>query len=164
MAITTITGLTAQRMIQIEQASVVSGRIEGDNLILTTKGGDPITAGSVRGPQGVPGPPGGPVDATPTVTGGIRLAGNLKGPFSGPLVTGPLDNTVSVTDATATSTYGGTSQTLGVGVIFQNLREVMARYLRKGGVAAEVWCGTEAEYTALPAATKNATGFIAVVT
>lgn len=164
MAITTITGLTAQRMIQIEQASVVSGHVEGDNLILTTKGGQPITAGSVRGPKGDPGPYGGPVDATPTVTGGVRLTGNLKGTSVDPRVTGALDNSVSVTNATATSTYSGSSQTLGIGVIFQNLREVMAKYLRKSGTAAEVWCGTEAQYTALPSATKNAAGFIAVVT
>lgn len=163
MAITTITGLTAQRMIQIEQASVVSGRVEGDNLILTTKGGQPITAGNVRGPKGDMGPYGGPVDATSTVTGGVRLAGNLKGTSTDPRVTGSFDSSVSLTNATATSTYAGSPQTLGVGVIFQNLREVMAKYLRKSGTAAEVWCGTEAEYTALAAGTKNAVGFIAVV-
>lgn len=163
MAITTITGLTAQRMIQIEQASVVSGRVEGDNLILTTKGGQPITAGDVRGPQGDPGPYGGPVDATPTVTGGVRLAGNLKGTSTDPRVTGSLDNTVTLTNAVATSTYGGSMQTLSIGVIYQNLREVMAKHLRKSGTASEVWCGTEAEYNALAAGTKNAVGFIAVV-
>lgn len=163
MAITTITGLTAQRMIQIEQASVVSGRIEGDNLILTTKGGQPITAGNVRGPRGEPGPYGGPVDATPTVTGGVRLTGNLKGTSIDPRVTGSLDGTVTLTNAVATSTYGGSMQTLSIGVIYQNLREVMAKYLRKSGTASEVWCGTEAEYNALAAGTKNAVGFIAVV-
>lgn len=164
MAITTITGLTAQRMIKIEQASVVSGRVEGNNLILTTKGGQPITAGNVRGPKGDPGPYGGPVDATPTVTGGVRLTGNLKGTSVNPQVTGALDSSVSVTNATATSTYAGAAQTLGVGVIFQNLREVMAKYLRKSGTASEVWCGTEAQYNALAPAVKNAVGFIAVVT
>lgn len=163
MAITTITGLTAQRMIQIEQASVVSGRVEGDDLILTTKGGQPITAGNVRGPQGIPGPPGGPVDATTTVTGGVKLAGNLGGTAAVPKVTGSLDSNVSLSNATATSTYAGSPQTLGIGVIFQNLREVMAKYLRKSGTASEVWCGTEAEYNALAAGTKNAVGFIAVV-
>lgn len=163
MAITTITGLTAQRMIQIEQASVVSGRVEGDNLILTTKGGQPITAGNVRGPQGDPGPYGGPVDATATVTGGVRLTGNLKGTSTNPRVTGTLDSSVSATTATVTSTYGGSSQTLGLGVIFQNLREVMAKYLQKSGTASVVWCGTEAEYNSLAAGTKNAVGFIAVV-
>lgn len=163
MAITTITGLTAQRMIQIEQASVVSGRVEGDNLVLTTKGGQPITAGNVRGPQGDPGPYGGPVDATATVTGGVRLTGNLKGTSVDPRVTGALDNTVSATSATVTSTYSGSSQTLGLGVIFQNLREVMAKYLQKSGTASVVWCGTEAQYNALPTATRNAAGFIAVV-
>lgn len=163
MAITTITGLTAQRMIQIEQASVVSGRVEGDDLILTTKGGQPITAGNVRGPKGDPGPYGGPVDATSTVTGGVRLTGNLKGTSVNPQVTGALDSSVSVTNATVTSTYAGSAQTLGLGVIFQNLREVMAKYLRKSGTASEVWCGTETEYNNLAAGTKNAVGFIAVV-
>lgn len=163
MAITTITGLTAQRMIEIEQASVVTGAIEGDNLVLTTKGGKPITAGNVRGPRGLKGDPGGPVDATPTVTGGIRLTGNLKGTATNPRVTGVLDSSVTASNATVTSTYAGSPQTLGLNVIFQNLREVMAKYLQKSGTAHTVWSGTEAQYSALPAETKNAAGFIAVV-
>lgn len=164
MAITTITGLTAQRMIEIEQASVVSGRVEGNNLILTTKGGKPITAGNVRGPQGVQGPRGVLVDATSTVTGGIRLGGNIKGPSSAPLITGNLDNTVSATNSTVTSTYGGSTQTLSLGAIFASVLELLATYLKKGGTAHTVWSGTEAQYSALPTATKNAAGFIAVVT
>lgn len=163
MAITTITGLTAQRMIEIEQASVVTGTIEGDNLVLTTKGGKPITAGNVRGPRGLKGDPGGPVNATATVTGGIRLGGNIKGPYSAPLITGNLDNTVSATNATATSTYGGSSQTLSLGAIFASVRELLATHLKKSGTAHTVWSGTEAQYNALPTATRNAAGFIAVV-
>lgn len=49
---TTITGLTAERMIEIEDASVVSGTVVTDDLILTNHGGDTINAGNVRGPQG----------------------------------------------------------------------------------------------------------------
>lgn len=56
--VVTVTGLTAERMKQIEQASVVSGRISGDNLILTTEGGEEIVAGNVRGTQGPTGPTG----------------------------------------------------------------------------------------------------------
>lgn len=53
---TTVTGLTADRMLAIEAASVVDGDVVGDNLILTKHDGTQINAGSVRGPQGVPGP------------------------------------------------------------------------------------------------------------
>lgn len=49
---TTITGLTAARMVEIEDASIVSGAIVSDHLILTNHGGDTIDAGNVRGPQG----------------------------------------------------------------------------------------------------------------
>lgn len=48
----TVTGLTAQRMTEIEDASVVSGTVQGDNLVLTTHGGAQIQAGNVRGPKG----------------------------------------------------------------------------------------------------------------
>lgn len=52
----TITGLTAARMLDIEAASIVSGEVVGDDLILTTHGGIDINAGDVRGPQGDEGP------------------------------------------------------------------------------------------------------------
>lgn len=163
MAITTITGLTAQRMIQIEQASVVSGTIEGDDLILTTKGGQPITAGNVRGPRGFKGDPGGVVDATTTTNGGVRLAGNLKGTADDPRVTGVLDGTVNVSEAQATGTYNGTPTTLSVANIIVKVMEITAQYLKKSGTATTIWSGTEAQYNALPTATRNAAGFIAVV-
>lgn len=54
----TVTGLTADRMLEIEAASVVDGDIVGDNLILTKHDGSTINAGSVRGPQGDDGPVG----------------------------------------------------------------------------------------------------------
>lgn len=45
-----VTGFTAQRMYDIEQASVVSGAIEGeDELILYTRGGARIRAGVIKG-------------------------------------------------------------------------------------------------------------------
>lgn len=52
----TITGLTAERMVEMENATVVDGTVSGDNLILITREGTQINAGSVRGPQGIPGP------------------------------------------------------------------------------------------------------------
>src|SRR3954463_3544235 len=54
----TITGLTAERMLEIEAASVVDGDIVGDNLFLTRKDGTPLNAGNVRGPRGADGPMG----------------------------------------------------------------------------------------------------------
>lgn len=45
-----VTGMSAARMIAAEQASIVSGTVVGDNLMLTTKGGTVTNAGNVRGP------------------------------------------------------------------------------------------------------------------
>lgn len=45
-----VTGYTASRMKQIEDESVVSGLVVGDNLVLKTRNGATITAGNVRGP------------------------------------------------------------------------------------------------------------------
>lgn len=54
----TITGMTADRMLAIEAASVVDGDVVGDNLILTKHDGTQINAGSVKGPAGPQGPVG----------------------------------------------------------------------------------------------------------
>ena len=51
----TVTVLTAARMLAIEAASVVSGAISGDNLILTKYDGSTINAGNVRGTSGTNG-------------------------------------------------------------------------------------------------------------
>jgi hypothetical protein len=59
----TITGLTADRMLEIEAASVVDGDVVGNDLFLTRKDGTLINAGNVRGPQGVAGPRGSNVAA-----------------------------------------------------------------------------------------------------
>jgi hypothetical protein len=40
----------------IEDDTIVSGTVTGDNLILTKKGGGTVNAGNVRGEQGIPGP------------------------------------------------------------------------------------------------------------
>lgn len=54
----TVTGFTAARMLEIENSTIVDGNVVGDNLILITRGGTQIPAGSVRGPQGIQGPVG----------------------------------------------------------------------------------------------------------
>lgn len=52
LSVTTVTGLTAARMEEIEDASVVDGNVVGNNLHLVTHGGTVIDAGNVRGPIG----------------------------------------------------------------------------------------------------------------
>lgn len=54
----TVTVYTADRMKNIEDSSVVSGQVVGDNLILTKKSGATMNAGNVRGPRGSNGAPG----------------------------------------------------------------------------------------------------------
>lgn len=66
----TITGLTAERMLEIEAASVVEGEIVGEDLILTKHDGTTINAGPVVGPEGPNGPPG---PAGGMIPGEIRL-------------------------------------------------------------------------------------------
>lgn len=67
----TVTGLTAERMIEIEAASVVDGEVVDGDLILSKHDGSAIDAGSVIGPQGVPGPPG--PAAVSAIPGEVKL-------------------------------------------------------------------------------------------
>jgi microcystin-dependent protein len=56
----TITGLTADRMLEIEGQSVISGAIVNNHLILTKHDGSTVDAGALPpGPQGPSGPAGG---------------------------------------------------------------------------------------------------------
>lgn len=50
-----VTGFTAERMLAIENAAIVSGAIVGDDLILTHFDESTTNAGNVRGPTGSPG-------------------------------------------------------------------------------------------------------------
>ena len=47
-----VTGLTKARMLLMEAATIVSGAIVGDDLILTKHDGSTVNAGNVRGPAG----------------------------------------------------------------------------------------------------------------
>lgn len=51
----TVTGLTADRMQEIIDATIVDADVIGDNLILTKDDGSTIDAGNVRGPAGADG-------------------------------------------------------------------------------------------------------------
>ena len=52
----TVRVFTSARMQAIEDDTIISGTVTGDNLILTRKGGGTVNAGNVRGAQGIPGP------------------------------------------------------------------------------------------------------------
>lgn len=67
----TVTGLTAERMLAIEDASIVAGEVDNGtgHLILTTHGGTDIDAGYVMGNA---------VDATETLKGIVELATNAE--------------------------------------------------------------------------------------
>jgi hypothetical protein len=56
----TVTGFTAERMLVIENETVVDGEVRGDNLFLMTREGVEIDAGNVRGPKGDTGATGAP--------------------------------------------------------------------------------------------------------
>lgn len=67
----TVTGYTAARMDAMEKATVISGTVTAGNLMLTTKGGTQINAGSVVGPTGATGAQG----PGPNPTGTFILGG-----------------------------------------------------------------------------------------
>lgn len=70
----TITGLTAERMLAIEGASVVDGDVVNGDLILTKHDGSSINAGSVIGPVGPQGPQGlGPIPGEIKMWSGAAL-------------------------------------------------------------------------------------------
>lgn len=51
--VTSVTGLTKERMLAIEAASIVSGLVdENGDLLLETRGGEEVNAGNVIGPKG----------------------------------------------------------------------------------------------------------------
>jgi len=52
----TVTGFTAERMLEIEDTCIVDGAIVGNDLVLEQRNGTPINAGNVRGPTGPTGP------------------------------------------------------------------------------------------------------------
>lgn len=56
----TVTGFTAERMLVIENETVVDGEVVGNNLHLLRRDGISIDAGNVRGPTGATGPQGTP--------------------------------------------------------------------------------------------------------
>lgn len=167
MAQVTVRSLTAERMIEIEQSAVVSGVVQGDILILVTKAGTNITAGNVRGPKGDKG-----VKGDTGAPGGVQIGGNIGGTLSVPKVTGALDGTVELTNAVAKGMYddgrggGAVEITMTMTDLLTTLVNLSASSVgavRALGKTKDLWTGTQAEWNALPAATRNDPGFVAVV-
>jgi hypothetical protein len=140
----TITGLTAERMLEIEAASVVDGEILADHLVLTKHDGTTIDAGSVVGPAGPAGPAGAAGTSTPldgwnaiaqALTFGVAdapsytvtLPGDLTGTYApgqrwklthAGVVKYFIVTAVAYAAGTTTVTlYGGTDYTLAAGAI-----------------------------------------------
>ena len=61
----------AQQAEQARDGMVVGGTVDGDDLVLSTVGGDTIVAGNVRGPKGDDGDPG---TASPEFLAGVQAA------------------------------------------------------------------------------------------
>lgn len=167
MATVVVTGYTAAKMQEIEQASVISGQVIGDDLVLKTKGNTTIVAGNVRGPKGDKGDQGGVWDATSTKTGAIMLAGNIGGTASSPKVTGTLDSTIDLSAAQVLATipvlgpiWRSANQLM---VLLYQVKTTAEAAVPKSGSTTALWAGSQSEYDALPTATKNAAGFVAVV-
>jgi hypothetical protein len=70
----TVTGLTAEKMLELADENIVAAEIVGDNLILTTRGGITIDAGVVVGPAG----PTGPVDTSSLPLAGGAMTGAIQ--------------------------------------------------------------------------------------
>src|SRR4029079_13322719 len=83
----TVTGLTAERMIAMEAATIIDGEVVVDNLHLITRGGTVVDAGNVRGAPG----PTGPASTVPGPAGPTGPKGD-KGD------TGPAGPSAGVTD------------------------------------------------------------------
>ena len=86
----TVTGFTAERMLNIENSTVVDGEVQGDNLVLLTRDGTPIDAGNVRGPKGDTGAIGEPVRP-----GIISMYGGASAPAGYLLCNGALVSRVT---------------------------------------------------------------------
>lgn len=80
-----VTGFTAERMLEIQNATIVDANIVGDDLVLTRFDGSFVNVGPVvgsAGPEGDPGPPGAdadfggyvePLDDRGNVSGAVSL-------------------------------------------------------------------------------------------
>lgn len=67
----TVTGFTADHLVDLTDEMIVAGEVVGDDLILTQLDGTPVNAGNVRGPSG----PTGAASSVPGPTGATGATG-----------------------------------------------------------------------------------------
>lgn len=77
----TVTGLTAERMQQIIDKTIVDANVVSDNLILVLDDGSTIDTGNVRGPQGIQGAQG---------NTGAQGPQGIQGPAGAPYASPPV--------------------------------------------------------------------------
>jgi hypothetical protein len=104
----TVTGFTAERMLVIENETVVDGEVQGDNLLLARRDGVQIDAGNVRGPKG---------DKGDTGTPGVITSVN---DISTPSVYSPrvFQNKIAIDDW-STAPNGSIAIALDTGIIWE---------------------------------------------
>lgn len=125
-----VTGYTSQRMKAIEDATVVSGLVVGDDLVLTRYDGQEIVAGPVRGPIGPSGPPGPGIPP-----GSITLYGGKTAPAGYLLCDGSLYNRTDYADLFAAI---GVSYGEGDGSTTFAVPDLRQMFARGGDVANDV--------------------------
>lgn len=145
---TTITGFTAARMKQIEDATVIGGSVVGDNLILEKFNGTTVNAGPVKGSQGIQGVPG-EVSAAQlnaavsdlqddivasTPVGTITMYAGASAPENWALAQGQA---VSRTTYSALFALIGTTYGTGDGSTTFNLPDLRERFV--AGLGTAVW-------------------------
>lgn len=100
----TVTGMTAEAMEAIADESIVAGAVSVNDLILTTRGGDVINAGNVRGPTGAAGTNGtngaagatGPAGATTMLGDPVQIATSTSALTASGVIVGLARTNVSV--------------------------------------------------------------------
>lgn len=102
----TVSVFTADRMLAIENSSIVSGAVVGDDLVLTAKDGTPIDAGNVRGPQGTQGIQGPAAAAIVRVASPGSNVASLSGTFTMDGVALTVGDRVLLKDQTTQSQNG----------------------------------------------------------
>lgn len=126
----TVTGFTADRMLAIENDTIVDGKVQGNNLILTRKGGSTVNAGNVRGSQG----PVGPAGEVSTATLNAAIS-NLQDQINaGPRLVGHAQTSAEQSWAFSAGVWGNVT---GLSVTF-NVTEGR-RYLFTANCLVESW-------------------------
>lgn len=106
----TVTGMTAAAMLELSEENIISGVVDGDDLLLTTRGGTEINAGDVRGPAGTNG------------TNGATGATGPPGPTA--LVGAPLAVTTAGSSISVSSTIPGLVRN-NVPVVINHVYEIV---------------------------------------